>query len=289
MPDDYSPEAQREFGQPAAVAQLPQLAGGTPLYLSGEDALKLTAWNSAAGVTVRMTGRFLPVNSGRVARFAYDLVPATDRSASTRVCPLGEGWLLDVSVIASAGTPTVGQCFVAVTVTQGQVTGALDLSLLLTGYVTAASRAGWPNNQLLKPVEGAYGLRSITGTDPAANVEISETVPARTRWQLLAVEFTLVTDANVAARRVQLVFDDGANEYFRTTAQTDQAATVTTIYAAGSSLISMFGNPTVMQGLALPNPMWLAAGHRFRTVTINRQVGDNYGAPQYLVGELIEV
>jgi len=287
--DSDTPEADRTYGQPAAVAQLPQLDGATPAYLSGEEALRLTAWNSATGVTVRMTGRFLPVNSGRVTRFAYDLVPATDRSASSRVCPLGEGWLLDVSVIASAGTPTVGQCFVAVAVTMGQVSGALDLSLLLTGYVTAASRAAWPNNRLFTPVEGAAAVRTITGTVPAAGADIVETVPARTRWQLLSIAASLTTSAVAATRAPSLTIDDGGTIHFQVGPSATQAASLTALYSAGSGINNNWELGPNIHNWPLYAPALLPAGHRIRTVTSAIQAADQWTAPRFTILEWIEV
>lgn len=54
-------------------------------------------------------------------------------------------------------------------------------------------------------------LVSITGTDPAASVEISEIVPDRRRWAIKSIFFTLVTDGTPDNRDVSLILDDGTN------------------------------------------------------------------------------
>jgi hypothetical protein len=52
-------------------------------------------------------------------------------------------------------------------------------------------------------------LEVVLGTAPAAGASFSLTSPGRPGWQLLAVTFRLVTDANVADRAVTVDYDDG--------------------------------------------------------------------------------
>jgi hypothetical protein len=87
--------------------------------------------------------------------------------------------------------------------------------VLLQGYVTDTSRLSFPGSPIRSSIEGPGVLRSITGTNPAANAEISETVPTNARWRVHAIRFTLVTDANVANREVALTLDDGAAVFAR--------------------------------------------------------------------------
>src|SRR5947209_5797592 len=87
-----------------SLLQAPGLEGGSAFYVSGEEALLLTVFNAAAGVTVRLTGRFLDLDSGRVQVLNQPLVPSTNRVASTIVVPLGVGWLLDATALVTAGT-----------------------------------------------------------------------------------------------------------------------------------------------------------------------------------------
>src|SRR5436190_23831015 len=89
---------------PALVA-----AGGAPLYLTGEDALLLTVFNGAAGVTVTVSGRTLAFGETHPKTFKRTLTPATNRTASTLNINLGDGWLLNAQVIVTSGTPLDGQ------------------------------------------------------------------------------------------------------------------------------------------------------------------------------------
>ncbi len=129
-------------------------------------------------------------------------------------------------------------------------------------------------------------IRSITGTDPAAQAEISETVPARRRWAIKSIFFHLVTDGTVANRHVSLIIDDGANVLWQITCASAHPASCDTTYsfaqiAAAEALVDCACfHP--LPSLALP------AGARIRTSTSLLKAGDNFSAPQLLVEEWID-
>lgn len=129
-------------------------------------------------------------------------------------------------------------------------------------------------------------VKVITGADPAAGVEISETVPAGRAWELLAVRFTLVTSATAATRQVQLVLqNDSSVEFLRIAANVTQIASLTNSYnfAAGlgyeRSALVQSHMVTGLPRLVLPG------GYKITTVTASVQAGDNYGAPLLYVVE----
>lgn len=129
-------------------------------------------------------------------------------------------------------------------------------------------------------------LRSITGTDPAAGSEISETVPARRRWRLLAVRFTLTADVTVIDRTVTLQLDDGSNIILHIISDTVQTASQVRTYEYKLQPVPQFG---ISGTFHIPFPkICLFAGCRIMTTTTNLQAGDNYSAPQLLVEEWID-
>lgn len=270
------------------------IQAATPLYLSGEDAVRLTVFNSAAGVTVALRGRFLPAKTSPneqdpvVGPFQHELVPTTARAASVRTETLGEGWLLDWSVVVSAGAPLIGQCYASVEIVRGTKGNQLSLSWLGNGYVTANKRLGGPDSGFMDFLDGGGALRSITGAVPGAGAEISETVPTGARWELLAGAFTLTTSATVANRTPRLSLDDGALVYFQASSQGVQAASVGVTYTFGQGLPLQAIGADSRSILTLPNNIRMAAAHRWRTLTGLIQVGDQYSAIQYLVREWIE-
>ncbi len=129
-------------------------------------------------------------------------------------------------------------------------------------------------------------LLSITGTDPPANTDISETVPDRRRWRILGVRFQLQTDGNPADRYVHLLLDDGANELVRYRCTNPQTASLTWIYTFAN-----FSLPEVLADTTLHAPfpqLVIPAGYRIRTSTTGLQIADDFIAPQLYVEEWID-
>lgn len=274
---------------------VPKLEPSSLVYLTGEDSLRLTAFNSAAGVTLTLKGRFLPAvlypdgSLPRVQAFRHDLVPATNRTASTRTETLGEGWLLDAHVVVSAGSSSHGQCYAFVSIVRGKTGAIEELSTISSGYVTANQRLPVVMNSFAGMGDGAGALRSITGATPAAGANISEAVPTGARWELLGFRYQLVTSAVVGTRIVSLLFDDGVNNPFNCSGPPQtQAASQTFIYFHGQAQVSVSAATNANQS-ALPVDNRLAAGFRIRTQTAAIDVGDQFSGVQYLVREWIEV
>lgn len=283
------------MGAPLDVAQpfvpsFPPLAafGGSPLYVTGEDALAVTVMNAAAGVVVTITGRMLIFGQTRPTPFTQTLTPATDRSESVVRFAIGDGWLLNVQVKVSSGTPGFGQTFARVSLVHGLASTAAELFTLAMGYITAKLPQAYPGSLIASSLDGGGALRSITGTTPAAGAEVSETVPTGARWEVLAFRTLLTTSATVINRLVELVLDDGALEYFRSGTSGQQAATIQGqhSFSQGWGIASFDGNANWAQ--TLPVGLRMGAGHRLRTTTNNLQVGDQYSLVQYLVREWIE-
>lgn len=121
----------------------------------------------------------------------------------------------------------------------------------------------------------------VTGSDPAAGAEVSDTVPAGEFWRLHAIKLTLVTAVAVATRRVQVTLDDGTTEFTRKPSNASQAASLTQIYSFGGNVPA---SAVINTNVADPFPVFdLPAGSRIKTVTDQIQAADNYGAPIYYV------
>ncbi len=272
------------------VPPIPTLAeyGGAPLYLTGEDNLKLTVFNAAAGVTVALTGRTLPFGSTRPSPFKQLLIPATDRSASTVILPLDDGWLLNAQVVVAAGSPAIGQTFVRVSVIRGITSQADEVLTLFADYVTAKQPASYPDSPIAATTDGAGAVRSITGSLPAAGAEVSEVVPTGARWMLLAFEADLTTAVAVANRVPQLTLDDGANVYARVSVNQNETASQTWRNSYQQGIPQQADLTRFIITTSIGCELMLGSGHRIRTVTAGIQGADQYAAPQYLVREWIE-
>jgi hypothetical protein len=263
------------------------LRSPAPFFVTGEDALELAVLNAAASVVVTIAGRFMQLD-GQVTSFQHALTPATDRTLSSVVRSLGDGWILNLTVFASSGSPLIGQTWARVRVLRGLTGATVVLGTLVSGYVTAVQGIAFPGGQVRGTLEGRGVIRSIAGTDPAAGAEVSETVPTGARWRFLAMHVVLVTDATVASRRPRLRVTDGTNDLTRLNASSSVAASGTGRFTFGGGLGFLdTGNAGGIPS-GTPDPLWLLGGFTVGTITDSFQAGDNYGAPQLLVEEFLE-
>lgn len=258
----------------------------SPLYIGRNDLLRLTVWNSIVNLQASVDTRLL-LPDGRIVPGRHTLIPTSARAQSDLDINLSEGFLLSAAVLATLGNPRRGQTFVRLLLLRGSPVGQAFPEILVADYLDTRFVVGWPGGPQASAVDGAGTMRSIAGADPAAGAEISETVPTNARWRLWGFTFTLVTDATAANRVVDVALDDGAAIYYRASVPTAQTASQTVIYSAAPQGVAQ-GVTNLRALVPLPTPCPLFQGHRIRTVTQALQAGDNFGAPQYLVEELIE-
>jgi len=250
---------------------------GPGFFFDNDDSIQLTAWNGLAGVVLTLSGRFVRVD-GTVEPLVERLVPASNRTATSAIFARGQGWLTDLSIVASGAAPLRGQTFARVDIVRGQSSPIIVLSTIAQGYVTATKRLAYPGSVVEDSLSGSGAVRSIAGTDPAAGVEISETVPTGARWRFLSLRASLVTDATVANRTPNLFFDDGTTVYAAAGVNFNQTASTTFPYAFGN-VGQTFTQTSLHAQVSTPANLLLAAGHRIRTLTGALQAGDNWGAP----------
>lgn len=206
----------------------------------------------------------------------------SDRSLATSVIPITS---IPTALTARTSATSVsrGECYVRVSL---RVDGVVQ-ALLLAGYITDTGAPAYPNGKI-EGAQKSHGLiRLVTGTDPAAGSEISETVPTGARWRVIAIRATLVADATVASRQVQFIFDDGTTDFFHFTSGTGQTASQTVKYD-GAKLSNAQSTGQLEVSMSIPPDLILTGGMRFKTTTANLQAGDNWGAPVILVEEYIE-
>ncbi|MBI3936408.1 MAG: hypothetical protein HY323_05480 [Betaproteobacteria bacterium] len=132
------------------------------------------------------------------------------------------------------------------------------------------------------------GAKQVTGTDPAANTEFSETVPAAKAWKLVAVSVALVQGATQTPQPI-LVIDDGADVFFESFGSSAAQAVSTTCqytWAPGHTLSGQVGATTNVHSTGpLPEGLVLPPGFRIRSSTIGIGANSNYGAPSLYVVE----
>lgn len=123
-------------------------------------------------------------------------------------------------------------------------------------------------------------ITSATGSNPAANAEISQTVPAGKYWQLLAVTVTLAQGITQTPQPVLLI-DDGTNVLFQSFgASSAQNSSVTTVYTWAPGLTLTAGGAATVATAPLPSGLVLGPGYKVRTSTLGIGANTDYAAPQ---------
>lgn len=238
--------------------------------------LVIEAWSNAAR-TVQVSG----ISKNSI--ISGGLVTNADRSVATANVRIGE-FPIFLAVRTTATSVRRGELYVRVSLQAAET----RIAVLAAGYVTDERGLSFPNGKIESSVEGPGLIRSILGTDPAAGVEISETVPTNARWRLLAIRFTFVTDATAATRAVTLVMTHGASNEINAHNGGTQTASVTQNYnfANGYPLNTL--GTSGMSLAVLPTRLLLPQAGTITTVTTALQAGDNFSAPSLLVEEWIE-
>ena len=176
-----------------------------------------------------------------------------------------------------------GECFVTV---QLLLNGDVIFEFC-SGYVYGHKRISWPSTSSpdIMPHRGV--IRRVTGTNPAAGSDFSQTVPAGRVWNIHAMSFFFTTSATVANRRVHIEFAIAGGPSLDIYSADDQAASLSLKYTVagftGAHPQSNDNDHIIM----LPPNIWLPDGSTIITDTLNIQVGDDYTAPLFLVEEFL--
>ena len=188
-----------------ATDQVPPLA---PFYILPDSSLNISVLNSLTSLSLVLSGRIL-LPDGSQSFFQELLTPSTDRVESNAFFRLPEGFLLNMNVYDSGAVARRGNAWVRLALVRGRQVTTNLYAILAQDYLVRVGNIAWPGGFLRHPTEGPGLIRSVTGTDPAAGAEISETVPTNARWILHSFIANLVTDATAGNRRVRLEIDDG--------------------------------------------------------------------------------
>jgi hypothetical protein len=257
-------------------------------YLTGEDQLRIVSANSVAGVTIKLQCRTANPQGDTVAQ-SFDHVPLATRMVRTQDYSIGEGSLLNVTAFIGSGASIIGQTFVMVQIIRGAGLAATVLGTVLAGYVTAKQAIGFPGSPIVASTEGNPAILTVTGTQPAAGVEITEVVPSGARWELLGLHSVLLASAVAGNRFTGLLFVAGSQAITMTTMNAGLAPSTSTEMAFGQGIQTASIAGAFAFVAPLPAGLILRAGQLFTTRTIGLQAGDQWNAPTYSVREWLEV
>lgn len=207
-------DSPRVFPEPA-ILTIPPVArfitAGIPpeasLYINRDEHLAVHVWNSVTGATLTVLVRLLRTD-GQLQYIEREITPSADRLENTFVIPLTEGFLVNVTVDSSAATIRRGQCFVALHVLRSLFGPHRHSESIASGYVSSGTNLYHPGRPSEFATEGRGHIRpvqfTIEGDPPIASL----TVPANTRWRVIAVRATGATAINKNKRSFELLVTD---------------------------------------------------------------------------------
>jgi len=253
---------------------------GVPLrYL---DILRVDARGSVSPApTLRVVVRIQKPN-GDVVTLEFIATVSTDRTASQtdrRVEKVYEGEIVSACIFVQSGTtPKRGVVYASLEL---QTQDNIAQVYLCSGYVADREFPTYPYLVPPGPTGGRGNIRSITGTNPAAGVEMSEAVPTNAMWRLISLRVVIVGGAVAFTPEFQVT--DGTTDKWRSPPITVTAATTEVMVLAEHGAF-LEGSTSFF---AFPRDFYLPEAYVVRTANIT--VDDDYGAPEFVVEEWLVV
>lgn len=292
----------------SATFKFADVAPPSALYVMPDDQLELVAMSSFVGETVIFRVRFLhvvlpipgqpdtgtpqglPVLSSvppYIGIYEFQ-IPITAARTLTVLRPnLGEGFILSVFA-SSLGVFTRGQTFARAALFRGTAGGATTHNVVLVSeYVDSNYSVSGPGATIKHYLEGPGQLHSLQQANPAAGADWTLTALAHQRLRIESFSAVFTASATVANRNVELIVDDGANIYWRTSAATSITAGQVVTFN-GTTTNAPAGVVTTDQSVVFPPTLALPPGHRLRVATTGIQAGDQWSAIWFGVEEWLD-
>ena len=215
--------------------------------------------------------------------FAESHTTNADRSRATDTYEV-HGVPQSISARPRAVPVRRGECYIRITL----LVDGEPVKRLMAAYLTDGKTLSWPPGVHEGFTEGPGLIRLVTGTNPAAGVEVLEAVPTNARWKLRGLYIQLTTDANAANRTVLMELDDGTTVFY-TIRGPVHTASLTRGYFGVVDPGYLEAAFDAGNAIRLPLPeITLYQGWSFGTTTVALQVGDDWTAPTLIVEEWIE-
>jgi hypothetical protein len=259
-----------------------------PFYTTGEDNLRLTVWTAQIGLLIGLQARVIDARNSPVPYSGTLGLTAGNRQAETTEFALSGTTLLNVTVFVQSGGTPYGQTFVKLDLIRGLGAGALVLGTILQGYITTTQARGWPGSPIESSLDGG-GYSSIIfpgGVPVGGNVVI--TVPTGARWVIQQAIATLVTDAVVGNRNVQLAIVQLGKLKGLSVCKDFQPASTSVLYAFGDNLLDIIRADGGAHCLPWVSEIYAVAGDNVLIQGINLDANDGFANPALTVREWLE-
>jgi hypothetical protein len=283
QPSDYTPAAQSQV----VSWQLKRLAPPSPLYVTVDDVLRVSAATSQANEVVTVSWRLLRAADGVIVYGQGTVQPASNRSVAVQDFPLAEGFLLSVSCKAAVAA-TVGATFVRLFLNPKALGAGQPGFMLMSDYATTQISSGFPNGRITAPTEGPGGLTEVPVTSPAAGADWTLAIPTNALWRVMSI-FSILVASGAAGNRVPMIrfnFAGGAR-FFRTGTTVPIIANANLAVVAGPGN-AFVGDATNTLELSFPAGLKVRAGDAIASETAGLLAGDQYSAIAVRVEDYLE-
>lgn len=173
-------------------------------YLDGTDNLRLEGWNSGTAIALQVFGRYRD-DDGNVKTFEASLSLTGDRLLCSRDVPAIRGYVMNLAAYSVGGPEHFGETFVKVSIIRGLTGATIVIGTLLQGYVTVRQSLSWPGSPIQAMSEFPGFMRSVISVGALPGQAMVFTCPINTRWDVLKITASLLTDANPGNRRPYVV------------------------------------------------------------------------------------
>lgn len=268
---------------PFATFGSQQLAPPSPLYVTVDDQIVAYTNSRQNGSAMLFRARVMET-SGRITSVETRWTNQIGTELFGHPLTLIEGWILSATLEDATGTMEVGELYASLRIVRAYGVNNVTQQVLCSGYVTGSRPLSWPGSGLESTRDGKGYLRVVLGTNPAAGVQVQETVPSMAIWRLISMRVVYVTDATVANRNLNLTIDDGANVYFSLEHNTVATASATWLFTLAVGATDGYRSTFEMHN-NLPDNLILPAGHRITINARNFTAGDDFAAPVMYVEE----
>lgn len=275
--------------QPYAGGRGNLIASPFQFLMTGEDNLVCTLWSDQAGFVVDMQGRFLKT-SGEIQPFSAALVSDATPAGREALVQLGEGFLLNISVVARSVTMPPGRVFIKVDVVRGSTGARIVLGTLLSGYVTSTFSRAWPGAPLETQFDGPGYLHWAAGVTSGLGTPAVFTLQQLTRVEILAARTTLTTSSGVAARRprLQVRADAIIRQLFAVPYVVSEGVTLSAFWSqVGGAGLANIG--TANPAAAIGASAWAFFGEVLEVTADNLQAGDDLDDTQFLLRQYLDI
>ncbi len=257
------------------------------LYVFRDDQLFVRSQSAFASVALFLRARLL-TPAGEIVTLEYSHTTSdTIRAPLLTTHKIPEGFLVGLTVHTSTTLFARGDVYVVCGITRGGDAPGAITQILAADYIEGVKGPSWPAGPIRSSIEGPGLLSGVQQANPLGGVEFEVTIPDRSRVRLISGFFTLVTDANVADRRVTFEYLADGLVVCVAVAEVVQTASTTRFYTLahwGTGTGSLDGRILVNW----PSNLIMPGGDVFRTATFNFQAGDNWGRPLWFQEEWLE-